>query len=310
MKSYKAFVSSTFIDLKAHRAHVIGALRKAGFFVDPMEDWTAATDEPKRFSQARLEGCDLCILLIARRRGHLARGERLSITQMEVAAANTLGVPILVFMLGDNVRWPRRFDERGQDAELRRWRSDLTEAKGVGYFDADATSIDVAPALTRWIAENAVGSRAESLARLAMQTTDEVVRFVLAVQMAERGAMKSQETYDDAYRRWEQAAAEITGQLQALRDDPAIGTAWRRLSLAALGLYRLSGTWSEPWRSQLLEELHTLFLPDATDWSQLALAGSHLTSNEAWQRYFAAWWKLRELLLSGCAEFGRRLRES
>ena len=46
----KTFVSSTYEDLKDHRAHVIKALRKSGIFVDPMEDWTAQSDEPKVFS--------------------------------------------------------------------------------------------------------------------------------------------------------------------------------------------------------------------------------------------------------------------
>jgi hypothetical protein len=35
---YRAFVSSTYIDLKDHRAHVIRELRRSGFSVDPMED--------------------------------------------------------------------------------------------------------------------------------------------------------------------------------------------------------------------------------------------------------------------------------
>ncbi len=153
MKSYKVFVSSTFVDLKKHRARVISALRKAGFFVDPMEDWTAATDEPKRFSQARIEGCDLCILLIARRRGHVPRGEHQSITQMEVDAAVALGVPVLVFMLVDSARWPARFDEMARDRHLRDWRRHWSEAKGVGFFGANPGSIDLAPALTRWVSE-------------------------------------------------------------------------------------------------------------------------------------------------------------
>jgi hypothetical protein len=59
----KAFVSSTFVDLKEHRVHVIEQLHKAGFFVDPMEDWTASKDEPKEFSRKRLDGCDLCIFI-------------------------------------------------------------------------------------------------------------------------------------------------------------------------------------------------------------------------------------------------------
>lgn len=47
--AYKAFVSSTYLDLKDHRARVIGALRGMGMFVDPMEDWKADSDEPKNF---------------------------------------------------------------------------------------------------------------------------------------------------------------------------------------------------------------------------------------------------------------------
>lgn len=66
--AYKAFVSSTFLDLEKHRGHVIAALRKAGFFVDPMEEWTAASDEPKQLSRERVEGCQLCILLVSLRR--------------------------------------------------------------------------------------------------------------------------------------------------------------------------------------------------------------------------------------------------
>ena len=84
---YKAFVSSTFKDLKDHRAHVIHSLRNARFFIDPMENWTADSDEPKKFSQDRLAGCDVCVLLVAFRRGFVPEGETLSITQMEYEAA-------------------------------------------------------------------------------------------------------------------------------------------------------------------------------------------------------------------------------
>lgn len=73
-RTYKAFVSSTFEDLKDHRAHVIRQLRRAGFSVDPMEDWTADSGEPKQFSQDRLKGCDLCVLLVAFRRGFVPDG--------------------------------------------------------------------------------------------------------------------------------------------------------------------------------------------------------------------------------------------
>jgi len=79
----KTFVSSTYEDLKDHRAHVIKALRKSGIFVDPMEDWTAQSDEPKVFSQDRVKGCHFCVLLVAFRRGYVPLNEKYSITQLE-----------------------------------------------------------------------------------------------------------------------------------------------------------------------------------------------------------------------------------
>ena len=50
----RAFVSSTYVDLKEHRACVIGRLTAAGIFVDPMEQWTAASDEPEAPDTARV----------------------------------------------------------------------------------------------------------------------------------------------------------------------------------------------------------------------------------------------------------------
>ncbi|MCP3961106.1 MAG: DUF4062 domain-containing protein [bacterium] len=152
--NYKAFVSSTFRDLEKHRARAVDELRKAGFSVDPMEDWTASTDAPKRFSQDRLDGCDLCVLLVAMRRGHVPRGETLSITQLEYQAARERGVDVLVFMVDENAPWPRQFDELDKDPEMRPWRARLMEERGVGFFEDEPESIEIAPALTRWLRDH------------------------------------------------------------------------------------------------------------------------------------------------------------
>ncbi len=98
MMNYKAFVSSTFVDLKDHRAQVIDALRKAEIFVDPMEEWTSDSNEPKQLSVARMKNCDLCILLVGARRGHRPENEKLSITQMEYIEAIKRGIDVLVFL--------------------------------------------------------------------------------------------------------------------------------------------------------------------------------------------------------------------
>ena len=53
---YKTLVSSTFEDLKDHRSWVIAALRKAGIFVDPMEEWTATTMHRSSFPKTASAG--------------------------------------------------------------------------------------------------------------------------------------------------------------------------------------------------------------------------------------------------------------
>src|SRR6478672_13560737 len=151
--THKAFVSSTFEDLKEHRNYVIEALRNAGIMVDPMENWTAATDEPKVFSQERVNGCDLCVLLVAFRRGDVPQNETLSITQLEYEAALSLGIDVLVFLLKEDSDWKRKFDELDKDPGIRKWREGLGKQKGVGFFDLDPKSIKIEPALTRWVAE-------------------------------------------------------------------------------------------------------------------------------------------------------------
>jgi formylglycine-generating enzyme required for sulfatase activity len=151
--AYQAFVASTYEDLKDHRAHVIAALRKAGITVDPMEEWTAAADEPHEFSADRVKGCDLCVLLVAFRRGHVPKGPKKSIVQLEYEAAVKAGIDVFAFLLDDDAPWRARFDEREKDPEIRRWRAQLKEHKVVGFFGLDPDTIEIAPALTRWIAE-------------------------------------------------------------------------------------------------------------------------------------------------------------
>lgn len=151
---YKAFVSSTFIDLQPHRKAVIEALRDGGFFVDPMENWTSSTDEPKVFSTQRMYGCHLCVLLVARRRGHVPEGSQASITQLEYLEARKRGVDVLPFLLDDaEADWPAEWDESAQDAELVRWRSELSEHFGATRFVTDPASLKIASALTRWVQE-------------------------------------------------------------------------------------------------------------------------------------------------------------
>jgi hypothetical protein len=148
---FRAFVSSTFWDLREHREQVIRQLRQSNFDVSAMEDWPADSQEPKEFSQARLENCDLCVLLVAYRRGSVPAGETLSITQMEYRAAIERGIDVLPFLLKENEDWQHQWTDLDRDPELVVWRRELQQRHGAQSFDRRPDSVPVAPALANWL---------------------------------------------------------------------------------------------------------------------------------------------------------------
>lgn len=155
---YKAFISSTFEDLSRHRAEAIKALQAAGFLVDQMENWQADRDAPARFSSARLDGCKLCILLVAFRRGSIPDGSARSITQIEYDEARRRKIDVLPFLLADQTPvgdggWDPRFDDRKIDPDVDQWRRALRQTHGVGDFEADPKSLRIEPALARWVVQ-------------------------------------------------------------------------------------------------------------------------------------------------------------
>jgi Domain of unknown function (DUF4062) len=152
----RAFVSSTYNDLKDHRAYVIDRLQRGGIAVDPMEKWTAASDEPKELSQERVNECDVCILLVGFRRGHIPEGEHLSITQLEYLEAIRREKEVLVFMADEHANWPAEaIAEMARDPDVRRWRNELKEHMVTGFFTPQPESIDVTSALLRFYEKRA-----------------------------------------------------------------------------------------------------------------------------------------------------------
>ena len=133
----QVFISSTYEDLKDHRAHVIKELGRSRVFVDPMENWTAESDEPKEFSQDRLTGCDFCVLLVAFRRGYVPENETRSITQLEYEAAIAKPIDVLVYLLDQRAPWPGHFNELDSDPQVRAWRATLEQRHGRELFGPD-----------------------------------------------------------------------------------------------------------------------------------------------------------------------------
>jgi tetratricopeptide (TPR) repeat protein len=150
---YRAFVSSTYEDLREHRAFAIRALRQAGFDVDPMENWPSAAGEPRVLSLDQVEECDILILLVAMRRGYIPHGRDRSITQLEYDHAIEQGVDVLAFLLDDGSEWPERWRELERDPGVADWRQELCSHHTVQFFGERPESVELAASLTRWLRE-------------------------------------------------------------------------------------------------------------------------------------------------------------
>jgi len=145
----KVYLSSTYLDLKRHRAIVARALRKAGYDVVMMEEYVARDERVEFACRGDVIGCDVYVGVFAWRHGHVPdddNPERLSVTEMEYAAAGAKPMARLTFLLDEKARWP----EARKDAD--RTRIDALRARLMrqcsAYFStADELAVEVLAAL-------------------------------------------------------------------------------------------------------------------------------------------------------------------
>src|SRR3954463_8105538 len=99
----KVYISSTYRDLRAHRAAVDHALRRMGHDVIGMEQYVAEGTAPLARVQADVRGSDAYVLIIGWRYGYVPVGPAnphgSSITELELDAAVAAKKPVLAFLL-------------------------------------------------------------------------------------------------------------------------------------------------------------------------------------------------------------------
>jgi hypothetical protein len=74
---------------------------------------------------------------------------------LEYQAAIAKGIDVLVYLLDESASWPAHFNELDSDPQIRAWRADLEQRHGRELFDPAPSSIDIAPAITRWVVKHA-----------------------------------------------------------------------------------------------------------------------------------------------------------
>ena len=151
----RAFVSSTFRDLKDHREAVYVALRRLGHQSVAMEQWVASDQAPLDRSLEAVRDSDVVVLIVAWRYGWIPPGQRYSTTELELRTAREAAIPCLIFVVPDDAPWPQT-DVDDDSTNIRRFRQSLLEEYVVGFFTTpDELARKVAIALHSWIASGA-----------------------------------------------------------------------------------------------------------------------------------------------------------
>lgn len=133
----RIFVSSTFADLKNHRAAVRDVIQKLGARDVSMER-LGARDEHPLDECVRLvkEESDLFVSIYAHRYGFVPEGSSVSITEAEYVAATEGGIPRLIFVVNEDVSWqPKLIDHDESRKQLERFKARLRANHVCESFD-------------------------------------------------------------------------------------------------------------------------------------------------------------------------------
>lgn len=154
MAKKRVYVSSTFVDLEAHRAALKLALERAGYDVECMEKYPAFDERPLDKCLADVAACDIYVLILAHRYGHRPskdNPERQSITQLEYEQATRARKKRLCFVIDPKQPWSPEWIDKGADAEkLSAFRAAVEDAHGRRAFTTpDNLASQVLQALPR-----------------------------------------------------------------------------------------------------------------------------------------------------------------
>jgi WD40 repeat protein len=133
------YVSSTFTDLKEHRAALKSALEKAHYDVECMEKYPAFDERPLDKCLVDVQRADVYVLVLAHRYGFRPKHDnpaRKSITQLEYEeAGRQANKPRLVFTVDDDHPWSPKLVDTGKNArDLLAFRAEVEGRHGVNRF--------------------------------------------------------------------------------------------------------------------------------------------------------------------------------
>jgi len=182
----KVYLSSTYMDLRAQRSEVALSLRKAGYEVKMMEEYTARDQVVEVACKDDVVASDVYVGIFAWRYGYVPEDdnpERKSVTEIEHSAAVAKPIPCLLFLIKDGARWP----EKSTLVRNRGWASRSSAAEASA--SSAGTSAQPLPAFTASRSPSAVPS-----ARPAAATASSVLPGATSSDSLKRAARASSPT--------------------------------------------------------------------------------------------------------------------
>src|SRR4051794_16766495 len=172
--SVKVYLSSTFRDLRDHRAAVDRTLRRMGHDVIGMEQYAAEGSRPIERCKRDVETADCYVLMLGWRYGYVPaedNPDRLSITEFEYRHAIEKQRTVLAFLLDPEEPWPpSSMDSASADAvaaeAIKRFRNEVGTAFLAGIFSSPA---DLASQVAAAVASQGLSA---SLSEMVLNRSD------------------------------------------------------------------------------------------------------------------------------------------
>ena len=130
-KKYQIFISSTYKDLIEARSKVRDAILSMMHFPVGMEMFNAADEEQWEIIQETIDSSDYYVLILGQRYGSVIESGSdagISYTEKEFRYAREKKIPILVFIIDDDVAIKPEFMEKDQES-IKKLADFKTEAK-------------------------------------------------------------------------------------------------------------------------------------------------------------------------------------
>lgn len=136
-KKYQVFISSTYTDLIDARGKVRDAILSMYHFPVGMELFGAADEEQWQIIRETIESSDYYILIIGQRYGSLIEDgsdSEISYTEKEFHYAIEKGIPVLAFLLDDNVPVKPEYMEKEHPEKLAAFKNEVKKGRLVEWW--------------------------------------------------------------------------------------------------------------------------------------------------------------------------------